>query len=89
MGLPKGPLKSRFNAGFLQNHAKKLPEIHVHRQVYQITLDPKLIYRAMTQLFSSNSRFHALKYVESRHHAFPLGGPYNVIWEDNADWFTD
>ena len=26
-------------------------------------------------IFPSNSRFHALKYVESRHHAFPLGGP--------------
>ena len=26
-------------------------------------------------IFSSNSRFHALKYVESQHHGFPLGVP--------------
>ena len=29
-------------------------------------------------IFSSNSRFHVLKYVESRHHAFSLGAPFNT-----------
>ena len=43
------------------------------RQVYPITLDARLLYHAITQLFSSHSRFHALKYVQPRHHAFPAG----------------
>ena len=37
-----------------------------------------IIQVVMTQFFPSNSRFHALKYVESRHHAFPFGGPQYV-----------
>ena len=37
-----------------------------------------MTFHAITQLFSSDSRFHALKYVESRHHALPLGGPFDI-----------
>ena len=39
-----------------------------------------LIFHAITPIFTSNSRFHALKYVQSRHHAFPLGGPNKDKW---------
>ena len=40
-----------------------------------------MIFHAITQLFSPNSRFHAMKYVQSRHHAFPLGGPFKEVEE--------
>ena len=73
IGGPQGgleiPLSSRISH-------KSRPEIAWNlcsRQVYPITLDARLIFDAITQLFSSNSRFHALKYES--HHAFPLGGP--------------
>ena len=49
------------------------------RQVYPITLHARLIFHAITQLFSPKSRFHAMKYVQSRHHAFPLGGPVKKL----------
>ena len=32
-------------------------------------------YNEIMQFLPSNSRFHALKYVQSRPHAFPLGAP--------------
>ena len=73
-GAPQGALKSRFHAGFLHKSRQEIAWNSCSRQVYPITLDARLIFHEITQLFSSNSRFHGLKYVESRHHAFPLGG---------------
>ena len=70
-GPLKGSLKSRFHIGLRANYAQKLPEIHVHTN----TLEPRFIYHAITQSFSSNFPFHVLKYVQSSHHSFPLGGP--------------
>ena len=78
MGAPKGTSKSRFHAGFLHKSRQTIAGNSCLRKVYPITLDAKLIFHAITQLFSSNSRFHFLKYVESRHHASPLVGPYDV-----------
>ena len=57
-----------------QNKVYQKQNKSVGRQVYQITLDARLIIHEITQIFPSNSRFHALKYVKSRHYAFPLGG---------------
>ena len=77
-GPPKGGLESRIHAGFSDKSRPEIARNSCSRQVYPITLDARLIFHAIRQLFSSNSRFHALKYVESRHHAFPLGGPFKV-----------
>ena len=74
-GGPQGGLKSRFHAGFSDKSRPEIAWNSCSRQVYPITLDARLIIHAITQLFSPNSRFHAMKYVQSRHHAFPLGGP--------------
>ena len=73
-GPSKGVSKSRFHAGFLHKSRQEIAWNSCSRQVYPIALDARLIFHAITQLFSSNSRFHALKYVESRHHPFALGG---------------
>ena len=75
-GPPNGGLKSRFHAGFSDKSRPKIAWNSCSRQVYPITLDARLIFHAITQLFSPNSRLHAMKYVQSRHHAFALGGPY-------------
>ena len=60
-GLPKGALKSRFHAGLShpRNCLKFMftPSLHNHA-------DARLIFHAIMQLFSFNSRFHALKYVQ-------------------------
>ena len=56
------------------------------RQVYPITLDARLIIHEITQLFRFNSCFHALEYVESRHHAFPLGGPAKYATKSFENW---
>ena len=45
-----------------------------------ITLGARMIIHAITQFFPSNSRFHALKYLKSRHRAFSFGGLiYDII----------
>ena len=79
-GPPKGDSKSRFHAGFSHKSRPEIAWNSCSRQVYPITLDARLIFHAITQLFSPNSRFHAMKYVQSRHHAFPLGGPINNLY---------
>ena len=75
MGLPKGDSKSRFHAGFLHISCPEIAYNSCSLQVYQIMLDATLITHKIIQFFLSNSRFHALNYVESRHHAFPFGAP--------------
>ena len=83
MGPPRGAWNHAWNhAGFSDKSRPEIAWNSCSRQVYPITLDARLIFHAITQLFSSNSRFHALKYVESRHHAFPFGGP--LIWGNRA-----
>ena len=75
MGPPKGGSKSRFHAGFSHKSRQEIAWNSCSRQVYPITLNAMLIFHAITPIFTSNSRFHALKYVQSHHHAFPSGGP--------------
>ena len=75
MGPPKGSSKSRFHPGFSHKSRQEITWNSCSRQVYPITLNTVLIFHAITPIFISNSRFHVLKYVQSRHHAFPLGGP--------------
>ena len=74
-GAPKGGLKSCFHAGFSDKSRPDIAWNSCSCQVYPIALDARLIFHAITQLFSPNSCFHAMKYVQSRHHAFPLGVP--------------
>ena len=76
MGPSKGDSKSRFHAGFLHKSRPEIAYNSCSRQVYPITLDATLIIHEITRFFPSNSRFHALKYAESRPHAFPLGAPH-------------
>ena len=71
----KIPLSSRFFAQITSRNCLNVMFTSCSRQVYPITLDARLVIHTITQLFSSNSRFHALKYVESRHHASPWEGP--------------
>ena len=78
-GAPKGGLKSRFHSGFSDKWRPDIAWNSCSRQVYPITLDARLIFHAITQLFLPNSRFHAMKYVQSRHHVFPLGGPFDGV----------
>ena len=74
-GASKGDYKSCFHAGLLHKSRPEIAYDLCSRQVYPITLDAKLIIHEITQSFPFNSRFHALKYVESRHHAFLMGAP--------------
>ena len=85
MGPPKGGSKSRFHAGFSHKSRQEIAWNSCSRQVYPITLNAMLIFHAITPIFTSNSRFHALKYVQSRHHAFPLGGPFPCNYINNDD----
>ena len=74
-GTPKGGLKCLFHAGILHKSRLEIVWNSCSRQVYPITLDARLTIHEITQFFSSNAHFHALKYFEQRHHAFPLGTP--------------
>ena len=72
---PKSDAKSRFHAGFSHKSPPEIAYNSCSRQVYPITLDATLYSRNHAN-FPSNSRFHALKYVGSLHHAFSLGAPF-------------
>ena len=74
-GAPKRGSKSRFHACFFAQITPQNAWNLRSCQVYSITPDFRLIFHPLTLIFSSNSCFHALKYVQSRHHGFPLGGP--------------
>ena len=79
MEPPKGGTKSRFHAGFSHKSRQEIAWNSCLSQVYPITLNAMLIFHAITPIFTSNSRFRALQYVQSRHHAFPLGGPDKIL----------
>ena len=61
---PKGDLKSRFHASFSPESRPEIAWNSCSSHIYPITLDPRWMYHAITQLFSSNSRSNALKYVK-------------------------
>ena len=65
-GSPTETLNSAFTQVFRTNHAQKLLEIHVHYNFTQLRWMPDWSF---TQLFPSNSRFHA-----QSHQAFTFGG---------------
>ena len=82
LGAPKGPSKSHFHMGFLHKTRQEIAWNSCSHQVYPTTLDARLITQEITQFFPFNSRFNTLKYVDSRHQAFPLGGPFLTNWPE-------
>ena len=72
----RGARNPAFTQVFRTNHAHKCLK-------YIITSDATLIYHAITQFSYPKSRFHALKYVQYRHHTFPLRSS-NMKYDLNA-----
>ena len=56
---PKGISKSRFHAGFFHKSRPEIAWNSCSRLVNPTTPDIRLVYHAITQCFSNNSRFHA------------------------------
>ena len=84
----RGHARGAWNPAFKQDFAQITPRNclkFLFTPSLPSMLDARLIFHAITQLFSSNSCFHALKYES--HHAFPLGAPLYlphtlIIWHN-------
>ena len=64
VGAPKVGLEIPLSRGYFAKITPRNYLKFIFTQSLSITLDARLIYHAIPQFLSSNSRFHALKYIK-------------------------